>query len=78
MKIEDKEYLRLAKKIWCGDECTIQNVTNSYNRYLIEYKNKGGACRQTYVDAIDKDAAHKAFFVYNDGTIISITDIRFL
>ncbi len=26
MKIEDKEYLRLAKKIWCGDECTIQNV----------------------------------------------------
>ena len=26
MKIEDKEYLRAAKKIWCGDEYTIQNV----------------------------------------------------
>lgn len=28
MKIEDKEYLRAAKKIWCGDECTIQNVSH--------------------------------------------------
>ena len=45
------------------------------NRYLIEYLNKGGACRQTYIEAINKEAAHKAFFIYNDGTIKSITDI---
>ncbi len=50
----------------------IHDVTN---RYLIEYLNKGGACRQTYIDAINKEAAHKAFFIYNDGTITSITDI---
>ena len=31
MKIEDKEYLRADKKIWCGDECTIQNVSSSPN-----------------------------------------------
>jgi len=46
-----------------------------YNRYLIKYLNKGGSCRQTYIEAINKEAAHEAFFIYNDGTITSITNI---
>lgn len=60
------------KEIEESEQLSIDIVTN---RYLIEYLNKGGACRQTYIDAINKEAAHKAFFIYNDGTITSITDI---
>jgi len=44
-----------------------------YNRYLIEYLNKGGHQRQTYVEAIDEESARKGFFIYNDGTITSIS-----
>jgi hypothetical protein len=47
-----------------------------YNRYLVEYLNKGGACRQTYIEAVNEDVARTAFFVYNDGTITSITNIE--
>jgi hypothetical protein len=52
--------------------------TTVINRYLVEYLNKGGDCRQTYVEAINEEVAKKAFFVYNDGTITSVTYIRHL
>ena len=52
--------------------------TDVINRYLVEYLNKGGACRQTYVEAINEEVAKKAVFIYNDGTITSVTDIRYL
>ena len=48
------------KEIEESEQLSIDIVTN---RYLIEYLNKGGACRQTYIDAINKEAAHKAFFI---------------
>jgi hypothetical protein len=63
------------KEIEESKQLSIDIVTS---RYLIEYLNKGGACRQTYIEAINKETAHKAFFIYNDGTITSITDIRHL
>ena len=53
-------------------------VSDVSNRYLVEYLNKGGANRQTYIEAINEDAARKGFFIFNDGTILSITDIRHL
>lgn len=57
-------------------EALSQDVVS--NRYLVEYLNKGGANRQTYIEAINEEAARKGFFIYNDGTILSITDIRHL
>jgi hypothetical protein len=53
-------------------------ISDISNRYLVEYLNKGGANRQTYIEAINEDAARNGFFIYNDGTILSITDIRHL
>ena len=53
-------------------------ISDVSNRYLVEYLNKGGANRQTYIEAINEDAARKGFFIFNDGTILSITDIRHL
>lgn len=57
------------------EELRISDVSN---RYLVEYLNKGGANRQTYIEAINEDAARNGFFIFNDGTILSITDIRHL
>lgn len=75
-RIMKKRNKQLAKKhikeIEDSQQLSIDIVTN---RYLVEYLNKGGACRQTYVEAINKEVVHKAFFIYNDGTITSITDI---
>ena len=71
-KGNSKLLIRNLREIEESKQLSIDIVTN---RYLVEYLNKGGACRQTYVDAINKDSAHKAFFIYNDGTITSITDI---
>lgn len=53
-------------------------ISDVSNRYLVEYLNKGGANRQTYIEAINEDAARKGFFIFNDGTILSITDMRHL
>ena len=73
MKNKNKQLAKkYIKEIEEHQQLSIDIVTN---RYLVEYLNKGGACRQTYVEAINKESAHKAFFIYNDGTITSITDI---
>ena len=71
-KRNSKLLIRNLREIEEAKQLSIDIVTN---RYLVEYLNKGGACRQTYVEAINKEVAHKAFFIYNDGTITSITDI---
>ena len=58
MKIEDKEYLRAAKKIWCGDECTIQNVIWRCNQSLRDdngYRVFTNQSEYRQIDKIDED-----------------------
>jgi hypothetical protein len=52
------------------------NIDDVSERFLVEYKNDSGACRQKYIDAINKDDAWNKFKITNGSEITSITNIR--